>query len=92
MELTEEHEKCECWGELCKTNICMPNKCHIIHEDTLDLFEFYKQKAEEYDKLSLKINNRIKQLEKQIENGECDILERVNIGELLKFELKDILK
>lgn len=52
MELTQEHENCECKESLKNAGICMPEKCHIIHEDILDLFEFYKQKADKYDKLS----------------------------------------
>lgn len=39
MNLIGEHEKCECHNLLSGTNVCMPEKCHIIHEDTLDEWE-----------------------------------------------------
>ena len=49
IKLTEEHKNCECNDMLKKTDVCMPEKCHIIHEDILDLFDYYKVKAEKYD-------------------------------------------
>jgi len=52
LKLTEEHQNCECHDMLNKTDVCMPEKCHIIHEDTLDLYDMYQEKAEKWDKYS----------------------------------------
>ena len=46
IKLIAEHKNCECSDMLKKTDVCMPEKCHIIHEDTLDLFDYYKKKSE----------------------------------------------
>ena len=47
--LTEEHENCDCHDMLSKTDVCMPEKCHIIHEDILNLYDMYQEKAEKCD-------------------------------------------
>ena len=60
IKLTEEHKNCECNDMLKKTDVCMPEKCHIIHEDTLDLFDYYKMKSEQYNNLMQANNEMIK--------------------------------
>lgn len=61
-------------------------------DNVFDLLSTGLDYKSNHDKLLVKINNRIKQLQIQIDRGECDILERVNIGELLKSELESMLK
>ena len=55
LKLTEEHENCECHNMLSKTDVCMPEKCHIIHEDTLDLYDMYQDKAEKLEQIKAQI-------------------------------------
>jgi len=52
--LTKEHENCDCHEMLKKTDVCMPEKCHIIHEDTLDLYDMYQEKADKLDQITLR--------------------------------------
>ena len=39
MKLAKVHENCDCQSMLEKTDVCLPNKCHIVHEDTLDEYD-----------------------------------------------------
>ena len=46
-----DHTECGCGEILSKTDIMVPNRCHIIHEDDIDLHEHYKIYAEKYEAL-----------------------------------------
>lgn len=76
--MIKEHENCECHDMLSKTDVCMPEKCHIIHEDYLDLFTHYEIKAQKYDDLMAASNDVVK-----------DNLQLADLQRQLK-EIKDI--
>jgi len=81
--LTKEHENCDCHEMLNKTDVCMPEKCHIIHEDTLDLFDYYKEKVKQYEKLKIWTGNRLQLIQRN------DELEQKN--KKLKEDLENTL-
>lgn len=74
-------------------NVELEAKLEKQTDNVFDLLETGLNYKTKYDKLLIKINNRIVQLENDIENKECDVFEGgINSGELLKDELEDLIK
>lgn len=74
-------------------NIELEAKLEKQTNNVFDLLETGLKYKQKYDKLLIKINNRIVQLENDIVNKECDVFEGgINSGELLKDELEDLIK
>lgn len=97
MNLSKEHKNCECHTMLKSSGICMPNKCHVIHEDDLvnytDLINSHNTLQALYDSALKQLRKyevlqySPKELEIELNRGTNNIVVIQNVEEFVDKQL-----